>query len=197
MLPTGGVTPAETLAVSFQEYVNVAPHLWETLSMVIHHHRRRHRRCLPLHYLFLKHLHFNLPWNNPKQVQTDRHCTVICVNILFNNYFCFYIFSASLLNELLNFRLDYTPMFVQYYYSFTYLVAYNIYYWTVYVYMSVLIGLLRGALLHSSMKCCLSGCSVYHDLRNCTGGCRGLARYCSVEHQKLDWEDQKTFCKQK
>jgi hypothetical protein len=45
-------------------------------------------------------------------------------------------------------------------------------------------GLLRGPMLHASIKCALPGCMIAGpDLLLCNGGCRRLARYCSAEHQ--------------
>lgn len=45
-------------------------------------------------------------------------------------------------------------------------------------------GLLRGPMLHASMKCALPGCMIAGPaLLHCSGGCRRLARYCSAEHQ--------------
>ena len=32
------------------------------------------------------------------------------------------------------------------------------------------------------------------ELMKCNGGCQGLARYCSREHQKAHWERHKMFC---
>jgi hypothetical protein len=33
------------------------------------------------------------------------------------------------------------------------------------------------------------------ELKRCSGGCGGLARYCCVEHQSEHWAQHKTFCK--
>lgn len=63
-------------------------------------------------------------------------------------------------------------------------------------------ALLRGP-IHASMKCShptcvLSATSTSNNqtrLLSCTGGCCGLARYCSVEHQKLHWPLHKKFCR--
>ena len=56
------------------------------------------------------------------------------------------------------------------------------------------VGLLRTSILHTSMKCNLRGCQVYGNLMTCSGKCNGLARYCSKEHQKIDWKEHKKFC---
>jgi len=61
-------------------------------------------------------------------------------------------------------------------------------------------GLLREPLLHANMKCALPGCSNTamgddRPLRLCSGGCRGLARYCCSEHQHQHWPQHKAFCK--
>lgn len=61
-------------------------------------------------------------------------------------------------------------------------------------------GLLRSFVLHNWVKCGLqrcraSTCADGKQLKRCSGGCRGLARYCSPEHQKEHWKKHKFFCK--
>eukprot|EP00121_Abeoforma_whisleri_P002980 Awhi_evm1s2675 len=34
-----------------------------------------------------------------------------------------------------------------------------------------------------------------NSLAVCSGGCRGLARYCSSEHQRKHWDSHKIICK--
>jgi hypothetical protein len=56
-------------------------------------------------------------------------------------------------------------------------------------------GLLRGSMLHCCLKCASKDCSSTTQLKHCTGGCNGLARYCSAACQRADWADHKGFCK--
>lgn len=63
------------------------------------------------------------------------------------------------------------------------------------------VSLLRGS-LHSHMKCSLRGCfrtTTPEDtpLKLCNGKCGGLARYCSVDHQRTHWAQHKMFCQHK
>lgn len=59
---------------------------------------------------------------------------------------------------------------------------------------------LRKALRLAGERCELEGCraKVARDgteLLRCTGGCKGIAVYCCREHQKLDWQHHRLFCK--
>lgn len=62
-------------------------------------------------------------------------------------------------------------------------------------------SLLRGPLLHRSLKCGLRSCGRTtalaggRKLSHCGGNCRGLARYCCPEHQREHWKHHKFFCK--
>jgi hypothetical protein len=60
-------------------------------------------------------------------------------------------------------------------------------------------ALLRGPLL-ACVSCALPGCELTAatdggKLKVCSGGCYGLAQYCSTEHQKAHWNHHKAFCK--
>ena len=60
-------------------------------------------------------------------------------------------------------------------------------------------SLLRGP-LHAHMRCALPGCerttAAETDglLKRCSGGCGGLARYCSAAHARQHWPQHKLFC---
>ena len=60
-------------------------------------------------------------------------------------------------------------------------------------------SLLRGP-LHAHMRCALPGCNRATDaesggrLKMCSGGCGGLARYCSAAHAREHWPQHKPFC---
>ena len=60
-------------------------------------------------------------------------------------------------------------------------------------------SLLRGP-LHAHMRCALPGCGRSTDaetgkaLKLCSGGCGGLARYCSAAHARQHWPQHKHFC---
>lgn len=62
-------------------------------------------------------------------------------------------------------------------------------------------SLLRSSLSYSSQCCSLPGCTrkkrgeESEPLLLCSGGCKGLARYCCKEHQVQDWKMHKNFCK--
>ena len=64
-------------------------------------------------------------------------------------------------------------------------------------------SLLRASFSYSSQCCSLPGCTMRRKrgegdepLMLCSGGCKGLARYCCEEHQKLDWKKgHRPFCK--
>ena len=50
------------------------------------------------------------------------------------------------------------------------------------------------------MTCALRGCTRSSaadggDLKICSGGCGGLARYCCGEHQREHWRQHKRFCR--
>lgn len=67
-------------------------------------------------------------------------------------------------------------------------------------------SLLRGPMLRCSQRCALPSChrataigagadGEERPLKLCTGGCNGLARYCSVDHQREHWPKHKELCK--
>jgi len=61
-------------------------------------------------------------------------------------------------------------------------------------------SLLHESLLRASMRCAWSSCNRTscddgESLLRCAGGCGGLARYCSKEHQTKHWAQHKHFCK--
>lgn len=61
-------------------------------------------------------------------------------------------------------------------------------------------SLLHEPLLRASQCCALSSCNRTTSpdggiLYRCSGGCGGLARYCSTEHQTEHWPQHKYFCK--
>ena len=61
-------------------------------------------------------------------------------------------------------------------------------------------AILRQNLERRHLRCALPGCDrttsadTESPLRSCNGGCEGLARYCSVDHQRLHWRRHKRHC---
>lgn len=61
-------------------------------------------------------------------------------------------------------------------------------------------SILRFICHHGGGRCALPGCSRARcadgaTLWRCNGGCNGLARYCSREHQQAHWRHHRRFCK--